>query len=583
MRVRSSALVWALLPAGVAVAWLAEREQARLPRPWTFLVTALTPGLCLIAAGLMIWSRRPQNRCWWLLVASGFAWYIGHFEHAADRNVALFGFAFNGLDDVFLAWVVLAFPTGRLDRDYQRSVLALVAAIVATRTLARLFLHVPPDVAGYGTTNRFLPITDDRWWRLVEDLFAIGFTAAILLVLASVAYRWVESSLPARGMLAPALFAAVVLAFSVAYEHIIGWNARIPGTQGLPVFYVVSWSHALMAIALVIGLLRLRRTRSAVVDLVAELGQDAPPARLGEALGRALGDPSLTLWAWSAIEGSYIDEAGNRMALPFSQPNRAVTRIERQGEPLAALVHDVALLEDPGLVNAVVAAVRLTIDNEQLQAEIQTQLAEVAASRSRIMAAGDAERRRIERDLHDGAQQRLVTIALALRLAHSRLTDGGDPRVEAVLSQAVDNLTEAIENLRDLAHGIHPAILSDAGLGVALESLVDRSPVPVTLDIRLAGQPSVAIAAAAYFAVSEALTNVAKHANATTVIVRAVDTNGSIRIDVTDDGCGGADLHRGSGLSGIADRVATVGGSLRIHSPTGGGTRFEVELPCVSS
>jgi signal transduction histidine kinase len=572
-----------LIPAGVAVAWFAEREQARVSRPWTFLVTELVPGLALIAAGLLIRSRRPQNRCWWLLVASGFAWYVGDFEHSADRNVALFGFAFNGWHEVFLAWVVLSFPSGRLHRQYQKVLVALVAALVAARTVARLFLHVPPDVAGYGTTNRFLPITDDRWWRLAEDVFAITFTAAILLVLASVAYRWVESSRPARGMLTPALVAAAVLAVSVAYQHLIGWNSRLPGTEGLPVFYVVSWSHALMAAALAIGLIRLRRTRSAVVDLVAELGQDAPPARLGEALGRALGDQSLTLWAWSASEGSYVDDVGDPVKLPVGQPNRAVTRIERQGAPLAALVHDVALLEDPGLVNAVVAAVRLTIDNEQLQAEIQTQLAEVAASRSRIMAAGDDERRRIERDLHDGAQQRLVTIALALRVAHSRVADGANPSIEAVLSQAVKDLGEAIEDLRDLAHGIHPAILSEAGLGVALESLIDRSPVPVTLDVRLAGQPSPAISAAAYFAVSEALTNVAKHANARSVIVRAVATDGVIRIDVIDDGCGGADLHRGSGLSGIADRVATVGGSLRIHSPTGEGTRFEVELPCVSS
>jgi signal transduction histidine kinase len=582
MRKTTSALTWLVVPAGLSVAWLAGREQRHNGRPSTFLVSELAPGLVVIAAGLVIWWRRPQNRCWWLLVAAGFAWYVGDFEHSSNENVALGGFAFGAWYALFLAWAVLAFPSGKLQSRQARVLTCALIALLTMRSLSRLFLHVPPDVAGFGTTNRFLPISDDRWWRIVEDVFAWTFSAATLLVLASVAHRWIESSRPTRRMLTPAVFAATVLAGAVAYHHVVGWNAR-PGGTGVSAFYIVSWSYAIMALALAIGLVRLRHTRSAVVDLVAELGQDAPPARLGEALGRALGDASLTLVAWSSAAGGYVDEGGRPVELPVDQPNRAVTRIERQGEPLAALVHDIALLEDPGLVNAVVAAVRLTIDNEQLQAEIETQLAEVAASRSRIMAAGDAERRRIERDLHDGAQQRLVTVALALRLAHARLADDGDPRTRTALSQAVKDLGEAIEELRDLAHGIHPAILSESGLAVALESLVDRSPVPVTFDVRLAGQPPAAIAAAAYFAVSEALTNVAKHADARAVVVRAVARDATIRIEVIDDGCGGADTRDGTGLRGIADRVATVGGTLRIHSPTSGGTRVEVELPCASS
>ena len=260
-----------------------------------------------------------------------------------------------------------------------------------------------------------------------------------------------------------------------------------------------------------------------------------------------------------------------------------MTHIERHGEPVAVLVHDSALLEDPGLVNAVVAAVRLTIDNEQLQAELEEQLAEVAASRARIVAAADEERRRIERDLHDGAQQRLVAVALALRLAETRLGDDSDPAVRDVLAQGVKDLGEAIDELRDLARGVHPAILSESGLVAALESLVDRSPFPVRLDVDIASEPPSAIAATAYFAVCEALSNVAKHANADDVTVLAVDGDGRLRILVVDDGIGGADPAEGSGLRGIADRVATVGGRVRVESIVGTGTRFEVELPCASS
>ena len=179
-----------------------------------------------------------------------------------------------------------------------------------------------------------------------------------------------------------------------------------------------------------------------------------------------------------------------------------MTVVEQDGAPVAALVHDEALLEDPGLVGAVVAAVRLTSDNERLRGELQRQLTAVAESRSRIVAAGDEERHRIERDLHDGAQQRLVTIALALRLADARLGSDSDPEVHDVLSQAVKDLGEAIDELRDLARGIHPAILTESGLSSALESLVDRSPVPAELDVRLATEPPTAVAATAYFAVS---------------------------------------------------------------------------------
>jgi signal transduction histidine kinase len=268
--------------------------------------------------------------------------------------------------------------------------------------------------------------------------------------------------------------------------------------------------------------------------------------------------------------------------MPVSASGRALTRIERRGQPVAALVHDAALLEDPGLVNAVVAAVRLTLDNEQLQSELESQLAEVAASRARIVAAGDEERRRIERDLHDGAQQRLVTIALALRLAETRLAEDADPAVRDVLAQGVKDLGEAIDELRDLARGVHPAILGESGLVAAIESLADRSPLDVSLELDVHAEPTSAVAAAAYFAVAEALTNITKHASATTVTVRVVDRVGSLHISVTDDGAGGADPG-GSGLRGIADRVAAVGGTLSVDSPPGSGTHFQVDLPCASS
>ncbi len=458
----------------------------------------------------------------------------------------------------------------------------MLAALVSIRSLSRLFLHVPPDVAGYGTQNRFLPISDDRWWRMVEDAFGWGYAATLVLVAVSMADRWRRSSVPGRRMLSPALVGTLILATAVVYDSTMGWNADVPRAEGLNIHYVVMWAYGAVAVALAVGFVRLHQTRSAVVDLVAELGHDAPPARLEDALGRALGDADLSLLPWSAAVGGYVDDDGRVVDLSMEQPNRAVTHIEQRGEPVAAIVHDVALLEDPGLVNAVIAAVRLTIDNEHLQTELQSKLAEVAASRARIVAAGDEERRRLERDLHDGAQQRLVAIALSLRLSEAALPDDTDAEVRQTLSRTVTDLREAIDELRALARGIHPAVL-DSGLRAALESLVGRSPLPVRLDLDLDGEPSKTVTATAYFAVAEALTNIAKHANARQVSVRGVAADGRISIAVTDDGIGGADAGDGSGLRGISDRVATIGGSLRVYSPPGGGTRFEVELPCVSS
>ncbi|HEY4608829.1 MAG TPA: histidine kinase, partial [Ilumatobacteraceae bacterium] len=281
--------------------------------------------------------------------------------------------------------------------------------------------------------------------------------------------------------------------------------------------------------------------------------------------------------------GAFVEERGVRVDPEHVGAHRATTVIEREGEPFALLVHDEALLEDPGLVNAVVAAIRLTSDNELLQCELRAQLAEVAASRSRIMEAGDLERQKIERNLHDGAQQRLVTTALSLRLAEAQLSDSSDPRVNEILSKAIAQLAEAITELRDLGRGIHPAVLTEFGLGPALNSLANRVPLSVDLQVDVPSNLPYAVSSTAYFAVSEALTNVVKHANATTVSVRATVCHDFLRVEVADDGSGGADVDAGTGLSGIADRIATVGGSLRIESPIGDGTRFALELPCASS
>ncbi len=226
------------------------------------------------------------------------------------------------------------------------------------------------------------------------------------------------------------------------------------------------------------------------------------------------------------------------------------------------------------------AAAGLAMENERLHAEVLARLEEVRASRTRIVAAADSARRQVERDLHDGAQQRLVALTLAVGIARTRIESAPDPALAGLLQQASDEAGQALRELRDLAQGLHPAVLTEAGLGPALESLAERSPAPVELSVSTEGRLPVPVEVAAYYVVSEALANVAKHAQASSVTVR-VDRKGErLHLEVADDGVGGAGVRPGSGLEGLADRVAALDGSLEVDSPTGGGTRVRVVLPC---
>jgi signal transduction histidine kinase len=337
-----------------------------------------------------------------------------------------------------------------------------------------------------------------------------------------------------------------------------------------------------MPLAFELGLVRSRLARGAVADLVVELEQARGPGKLREALARALHDPSLSLAYWLPEQGRYVDLEGRRVELPGDGfPEMAATIVERDGRRVAALVHDVSLRDDPELVHAVGAAAGLALENERLQAELRANLDELRASRARIVEAADAERRRLERDLHDGTQQRLVSVSMALGLAESKLAS--DPEgARRILDETRTKLGTALQELRELSQGIHPGILTERGLGPALQELAYTSPVPVELSIPLEGRLPQAVEAAAYYVVAEALTNVAKYASASAVSVAVYGRSGRALVEVRDDGVGGADPARGSGLRGLADRVEALGGRLAVESPAGEGTRLQAEIPCGS-
>jgi signal transduction histidine kinase len=278
-------------------------------------------------------------------------------------------------------------------------------------------------------------------------------------------------------------------------------------------------------------------------------------------------------------EGGYIDAAGNKAPVPDRAGTQRVTPLGDTQPPVAVLVHDRHLDNEPALLAAAGAAARLALDNARLHAEVHAQLAEVAESRARLVAAADGERRRLERDLHDGAQQSLVALGLFLQLLDRRLRDA-PPAVQHLLADAQVQLKNALHELRTLARGIRPAVLSDQGLTPALQQLASSSPLPVSVVSELTGRLPAPVEAAGYFVVSEALVNATKHACAAAVTVRVSLSADHVVVCVADNGIGGADPNAGSGLRGLVERVEAVGGRLDIASPLGEGTRVTPELPC---
>jgi signal transduction histidine kinase len=295
-------------------------------------------------------------------------------------------------------------------------------------------------------------------------------------------------------------------------------------------------------------------------------------------LARALGDPSVELAYWLPDSEQHVDAEGRPVELPRPGSGRAVTEVERDGRRIAAIVHDSALLEDPVQVRAAGAAAALALENERLEAELRSKVEQLSRSRARIVESGDAARRRLERDLHDGAQQRLVSLALSLRMLGSRLDD--DPDAARELEFARSELDQALEELRELARGIHPSLLSDRGLDAAIEGLAHRAPLPVELEGKPGERLPERVESAAYFVVAEALTNVAKYAQATHASVNVTRDDGQVLVEVSDDGVGGADPGTGSGLRGLLDRVSALGGRLEVDSRPGQGTTVRAEIPC---
>ena len=411
-------------------------------------------------------------------------------------------------------------------------------------------------------------------WLVAVDPLATSpvLTGALALGLVGVALRRLTAAAP-RPVIVACVFAAAAMGVAAAASAVTAFS-----TEGDAV--LVAYEAALVGVALATlsALPSPVASGSAVADLVVELGGAARSAPVRDALAQALGDPSLLVAYRVVPEERYVDEQGRPVAIPAAGSGRVVTHVEGDRGRVAMLAYDQAAIEDPQLIDALATAARLALVNARLRAHVAVQLDELRESRRRLLDAADDECARLEQRLHDGAERRLDTFAEMLTRARQDAREGGDEPGAELLDTAAAELERALADVRALAHGLHPRVLTERGLRAAVTELAEGSLLAIDVEVPSERFPSP-VEATAYFVCAEALANAAKYARATRVSCRVARGDGALRVVVEDDGVGGADVMTGTGLRGLADRVNAVGGELRVVSPIDGGTVVTAELP----
>ena len=568
--------LWVLaLPAGLAAESVLLTQHLQPP---AYAVYDLAIGFAALYISLAVWESRPRNIVGPLLVGYT-AWFVLSPVRLIPNPAWIFvSWIIDTLSAVWLAHAALAYPSGRVDR-MERGFLAFAYASLTCLKVVQLLVTPARDLFGCHPTCPPEPPLLTGNEPLANALATVNTVLIIGLVLvlaALVLRRFLLASPRHRLQLWPV--AAVVVAASVkdVVENLLPVIAVGPFDLADLIDHAVELGIALAFFA---GSYTSRLGRARVADLLSQFAGARADA-IEPLLAPVLHDKQLRLGVWDADAHEYLDARGARLAPPTGG-DLAMTRIDgNDGERLGALIHDRSVGDDPQLLSSVMAATRLALENERLHARVAAQLDEVRASRARILQAGDDERRRLERDLHDGAQQRLLAIGMALQLARDQ-TDAAAPGAD-LLREAETELEAALVELRQLARGIHPAVLSDQGLVGAVRSAAARASIPVHVSAPQAVNANEVVEKTAYFLVCEALQNVAKHAHATRASVTIVQDGDTVSVEVRDDGAGGATEGAGSGLTGLRDRVEAVGGTFAVQSATNAGTIVTALLPCAS-
>src|SRR6266511_1880146 len=471
--------------------------------------------------------------------------------------------------------LLLAAPRGRVRSRSARAAIAAGYALAVVVGLARALIREPlldPYCWRNCLDNVFLLHADQGMARALDRTWLAAAASTGVLLLATCVWRLLAATGPARRALAPLLVPGALAATAQAAYAIALLRTPLAApksTEFLSLFFERSLAITALALGIVWTIGRIRLTRAAVARVAAELGEAPPAGKLRQALADAVDDPTLEVAYWLPASHRYVGADGEVVDAPAPADGRAVMPIVRKGEALALVGYDPALLDAADLEREIGSAARLAVENERLQAEVFAQLQDLRASRTRIVERGDTERRRLERDLHDGAQQRLLALSYDLRLAFAVAQQEGDREVTTLLASATDEAQAALAELRELAHGIYPAVLAEAGLAPALATLADEAPLPVELGELPTDRYAPAIETAAYLAIAEAIDDAARR-NATFILVAAARAADRLVVTARDDGAA-----REAALLHLADRIGALGGFVDI-----GPTTLRAEIPC---
>jgi signal transduction histidine kinase len=553
----------------LALALTNDSISSDLGQPLVIALLSVWITLSYVLCGLLAWWHRPASRFGPLMIAAGFGNFLATLSWADSSLPFTLGQSLDLVPPVLFLHLFVAFPSGRLQGAFERNLVVTGYALAISLEVVRMTL------GGFGPYN-LLELAPNPDAAL--GVLRVQLTLVSAYCLAGVGVLVVRRRRKGRPLRRPLALIADVFGLALVLIALLLLSAAWGGPAVEQIRWATFAALGLTPVAFLIALLHARLARSSAAGLFVDLQANPERADLQDALARALRDPSLTLAYWLPEFGSYADTNGRAVTLPGDDDRRSVTLIGRDGAPVAALLHDPELDEEPELLNAVSAGAGMALENERLHVELRARLEELRGSRARIVDAGQSERQRLERNLHDGAQQRLIALSLELGLLEARLD--GDPDAKARLAEARGEIATSLEELRAVARGIHPAVVSGHGLAVALEQLAARAAVPVKLSVRLAGRLPERLEVAAFYLVSESLANVAKHARASSASVDVARGEGQVLVEVVDDGIGGADTEVGTGLRGLADRVEALGGRLQVWSPRGGGTRLLAEIPC---
>jgi signal transduction histidine kinase len=524
-----------------------------------------------ILSGLIAWWRRPDSRLGPLMVAGGFLTALSSLSSASAPLALTIGLAADLVPFAVFLHVYLAFPTGVLEGRVER------ALVVASYSVAVGLQLIQFTLGGLDPDNVLALVSEPELAATVGQIQLAALAAISLCGVGVLVARGRAGARPLRRSAALLVDSFCLALVMMAMLLITG--AFFPEESFfLPIQRATFVVIGLAPVAFLIALLDARLARSAVGELMIELHGQPSPIDLREPLARALHDPSVRIAYWLPQYAMWTDSDGRPVRLAGHDDERGTTLIERDGEPIAVLEHDPALKHEPELLDAVSASAAIALENGRLQAELRARLEELRGSRGRVIEAGQRERERLERNLHDGAQQRLIALSLELGRLGTRLRD--DPEAQARIDEARREIAVSLDELRTVARGLHPAVLTAHGLPVAVESLAATSAVPVRLDIALDRRVDEQAEVAAYYVVCETLANIGKHAQAESAAIRIAREHGDLVVEVLDDGVGGADTESGSGLRGLADRVEALGGRLQVWTPRGGGTRVRAQIPC---